>query len=367
MKFKLLSILSILFFLGNAQDDTLLFNGFSFMAVDSNSYFQLDETNKVNVNYQGWKTRSDMRALANAITDNMGSYIWYDDQTWRNWHVIPYTESIDTLIEDEVVTYDTITNIGLRSFSWFENPNRAATVLMTPPVYLKDNTGKLFWKSMPLQGPRYQDGYKVYILEGGSNTPENVPFQTIEYDFAMKELDVTNSSPLPTITSLFELERDFGFVPEDGSNHVEYTLPDTNELGEMDSTRQHPFMQGFELSLGDYNGYVQIAFVHDSYDNNGIILDDILIKGTGTIGLKEISLGSLNVFPNPVVHELFIEMEDNWINPTVQIFDVNGRLVMVQDVKAMNSIKVGALEPGQYLLKLYTQTGVYTQSFIKSK
>ena len=367
MKFKFLVILSIIFFCGNAQDDTLLFNDFSFLAIDSNSYFQLGETNKVNVDYQGWKTRSDMRAIANVITDDMSSYIWYDDQIWRNWHVIPYTDFIDTIIEDDVVTYDTTTNIGLRSFSWFENPNRAATVLMTPPVFMKDNTGRLFWKSMPLQGPRYQDGYKVYILEGGSNTPENVPFQTIDYDFVMKELDVSISSPLSTITSLAELERDFGFVPEDGVDHVEYTLPDTNELGETDSTRQHPFMQEFELSLGEYNGYIQIAFVHDSYDNNGIILDDILIKGTGTIGVKEISKGNLNIFPNPAVNQLFIEFDDNWINPTIQIFDINGRLVIAQDLKDMTAIKIGALEPGQYLLKLHTQTDVYTQSFIKSK
>ena len=40
---------------------------------------------------------------------------------------------------------------------------------------------------------------------------------------------------------------------------------------------------------------------------------------------------------------------------------------MEQALKAMSSIKVGALESGQYLLKLHTQTGVYTQRFIKSK
>ncbi len=367
MKFGLLSILSILIFLGQAQNDTLLFNGFSLMAVDSNSFFQLDETNKANIEYQGWQTRSDMRAIANEVTDDMDFYIWYDNQIWRNWHVIPYTEFIDTLTDDEVVTYDTTTNIGLRSFSWFENPNRASTVLMTPPVFMKDNTGRLFWKSMPLQGPRYQDGYKVYILAGEYNTPENVPFQAIDYDFAMKELDVTNSSPLSTITSLSRLEQDFGFVPEDGFNHVEYTLPDTNQFGETDSTRQHPFMQEFELSLGEYNGYIQIAFVHDSYNNNGIVLDDILIKGTGTIGVKEISKGNLNVFPNPAVNQIYIELDDNWINPIVQIFDINGRLVITQGLKDMTAIKIGTLEPGQYLLKLHTQTGVYIQSFIKSK
>ena len=289
MKFKILLVLTFTFSLGKSQFDTLLYNGFSFLAVDSNSYFQLGETNKANLEYQGWKTRSDLRALANSITEDTESYIWFDDQIWRSWHIIPYTDSIDTIITDDVITYDTTANFGLRSFSWFENPNRAATVLMTPPVFMNDNTGKLHWRSMPLQGPRHQDGYKVYILDGGSNTPDNVPFQTMDYDFAMKELDVTNSSPLPTITSLVELQNDFGFVPENGTNHLRYTLPDSNELGQIDSTRQHPFMQQFELSLSDYTGFIQIAFVHDSYDNNGIILDDILITGTGTIGTNEIS------------------------------------------------------------------------------
>ena len=371
MKLRFLYCFVGLFYFTNAQIDTVLYNDFSIQAIEiidsSTAYFKLDLTNELNVDSLGWKTRSDMRPLSNSIIETMEDYIWFDDQIWRNWHVIPYLESIDTIIEDDIVTYDTINNIGIRSFSWFENPNRSASVLMTPPIYMNDNNGQLFWKSKPMQGPRHQDGYKVYVLEGSLNDPDNVPFQTLDYAFAMKELNVTNSSPLKMITSLAVLERDFGFVPEDGSDHTEYTLPDANELGEIDSTRQQPFMQEFNLDLAQYSGFIQIAFVHDSYDNNAIVLDDILITGNGNVGVKEIYSDKLKIFPNPAVNELYIGFRDDWKKPEIQIFDINGRLVNNQFVNNMTPVNVAELQPGQYLAKLKTEDEIYVQSFIKVK
>lgn len=368
MKFRFLSFLVFSLLLVKAQSDTILYNGFSFLAVDStSSTFDLSKTNEVNIQFQRWEIRSDMRALSNSISENMDTYIWFDDQIWRTWHIIPYIESIDTTINDDIISYDTTNNIGIRSFSWFENPNRASSVLMTPPIYLNDNSGVLYWKSKPQQGPRYQDGYKVYVLEGSLNNPDNVPFQSLDYNFAMKELDVTNSSPLKTITSLKELKRDFGFVPEDGFNHTEYTLPNPNPLGDIDSTRQHPFMQKFNLSLEQYTGFIRIAFVHDSYDNNSIILDDLLITGNGVIGSKEIYSDDLKMFPNPTVDHLFIQFSDSWIKPEIKIFDINGRLVMNQILHNLEPIKVGTLEPGQYFVQLKTENKIFVQSFVKLK
>lgn len=370
MRFRLLQILIIFVFSVNAQNDTLLYNNFSIQVieiVDSSAYFMLDATNKVNIDSLGWKTRSDMKAISNDIISNVeSSNIWFDQMIWRNWHMTEYPDYIKNVTQDELVQYDTLSNFGIRSFSWFEKQGRATSVLISPPVFLNDYNGALSWKSRPVQGPRHQDGYKVYILEGANNDPDNVPFETMEYAFAMKELDVSNSSPLSTITSLAELERNFGFIPEDGFDHIKYILPDTNELGEMDSTRQEPIMQQFNLSLYEYNGYIQVAFVHDSYDNNGIILDDILITGKGEVLINKIYKSNLNIFPNPAVKELFIDFDQNWKNPLVKIFDLNGRLVLRQKLDFMSSIKIGFLESGQYLLRLETNTGVYTQNFVKS-
>lgn len=371
MKLRFLYCFIAFFYFVDAQTDTVLYNSFSMQAIEiidsSTAYFNLDSTNYANIYGQRWKTRSDMRALSNKIIETFENESWFNDQICKDWHVYPYIESIDTIIEDEIVSYDTTTNVGLRSFSWFENPSRAATVLMTPPITMYDNTGELSWRSMPMQGPRHQDGYKVYILKGKFNDPENTPFQALDYDFAMKELDVTNSSPLKTVTSLVELHKEFGFVPDDGTDHNKYTLPDANELGEVDSTRQQPFMQQFSLDLAEYIGDFKVAFVHDSYDNNAIFLDDILITGNGIIGSKEINPKDLKIFPNPTLDHLFIQFSDSWINPEIKIFDINGRLVVNQISFDLEPLKVGFLEPGQYFVQLKTENQIFVQSFIKLK
>lgn len=375
MKIKLLFVLVLGFLIGKSQDDTLLINEFSILAYDDTVLtngdtafvFNLKESNKANVEYQDWQNFSEMAALANDVTDGSEDYIWFDDQVWRKWHIIPYIESIDTMIGGDTVVFDTISNFGIRSFSWLEGSSPATSILMTPPVFLEDNTSRLFWESMPLQGPRHQDGYKVFVLDGGLNDPEFTDFNSLSYEFAMKELDVSNSSPLSTLTSLAELENDFGFIPYDGVNHTQYSLPDTNELGDVDSTRQHPFMQQFELDLSSYSGFIQIAFVHDSYDNNGIVLDNILIKGTGSIGVSKVRKGSLKVYPNPVSDKLFIENTNDFLNSVVQIFDIEGRLVLSEKLKRYSGIDLTAVEAGQYIVKILSDNTVYTQTFTKIK
>ncbi len=375
MKSNLLLIFIVSFVLCKSQNDTLLINEFSLLAYDDTVLvagdtaflFNLKESNKGNVEYQNWQNYSEMAALANDVTNVTDGYMWFDNQLWRKWHIIPYTESIDTLFTNDSVSYDTTSNFGIRSFSWLEGSGYATSVLMTSAVFIKDNTAKLYWKSMPVQGPRHQDGYKVYVLNGGLNDPEYTPFGTMSYEFAMKELDVSNSSPIPTLNSLTQLENDFGFIPSDGVNHTRYTLPDSNELGEVDSTRQQPFMQEFELDLSLYSGFIQIAFVHDSYDNNGIILDDILIKGTGSVGQIEVEKFELNVYPNPVSNELFIENNKAFINAFVEVFDLNGRLVLSDKLKPYLGIDLSELDAGQYIVKLQSNVTVYTQTFIKIK
>lgn len=376
MKLKLFFLFSLFALFGKTQNDTLLYNDFSFQAYNADTinedsivfYFDLLQTNSANIQYQGWETLPNQGDVSDVITTGVENYIWYNDDLWKDWHIIPYTDSIDTIVGIDTVTYDTISNFGVRSFSWFKTPARAQTVLLTPAVFLKDNSGVLSWRSMPLQGPRHQDGYKVFILPGGNNDLETTPFLTLEYDFAMKELDVSNSSPLKTITSLVELQENFGFVPFDGTDHIEYTLPDTNGEGNIDSTRQQPFMQEFQLSLSAYSGVsVQIAFVHDSYDNNGIVLDDILIMGTGVMSASEIVQNWLNVYPNPTTNKLFIEHAENWDTSKVEIFDFKGSLVLTTELNNNSSVDVSMLEAGQYFLKLHVADGVYTQSFIKAK
>lgn len=221
---------------------------------------------------------------------------------------------------------------------------------------------------MPMQGPRYQDGYKVFILETGYNTLDLVQFANIDYVFAMKELDVTQSGVPAYVTSLAELMSTYDFVPSDGVMHENYELKDTTEAGIVDSTIQQPYMQEFEIDLTPYIGKdIQVIFMHDSYDNYGIVFDDILIAGDGFVSSKEIKKGVAQIFPNPVRDLIFAEVPDTYKKAIIEIYDVKGSLVFANKYRRLKGIDVSSFKNGQYVLKLQTEKTVYTQSFIKTK
>ena len=112
MKSNLLLIFIVSFVLCKSQNDTLLINEFSLLAYDDTVLvagdtaflFNLKESNKGNVEYQNWQNYSEMAALANDVTDVTDGYMWFDNQLWRKWHIIPYTESIDTLFANDSVS-----------------------------------------------------------------------------------------------------------------------------------------------------------------------------------------------------------------------------------------------------------------------
>lgn len=379
MKKICLILLTVLSFSGFAQNDTLLYNTFNLFDIDTFitegndtiPYLDLDESVWVNLELQGWQTFSNKEQITTQITSSAEgeNYYLYEEGLWDSWHIHSYLlDSVDTIVEVDTTIYDTLADFGLASYSWLELPNRLQNAFMTPPVFLSGNQSTLRWKSMPMQGPRHQDGYKVYVLDGGYHKIDEVKFNELNYDFAMKELDVTNASPPKYLTSLHELQTTFDFVPLDGSDHINYALKDTTEEGIVDSTLQQPYMQEFELDLSGYvDRYVQVVFLHDSYDNYGIVFDDVLITGSGSIGVEKVQKGQARVYPNPVQNELFIELDKTFYNAELRVYDVKGQEVVSQLYNSFQSVNTAQLSPGQYFIQLTTEESIYTQSFIKTK
>ena len=369
MKNIVLAFLCFFTFFTNAQDDTLLFNDFSIDLYSvEDSLFDYEATNTINLTAQGWDIYSDNFApispyVINAIVD----YQYYDPLIFRNWHIASYLLSTDTIAENDSTYIKQNFNNGLRSFSWVTPSDSVLNILLSPNVWIGGDSSRVRWKSMPMQGPRHQDGYQVYIIKGGGKEPLTLPLENLEPDFVMKRMSVVNGYPDTTNTSFAYLEKNFGFHPENGVMHTEYIPRETENFGEFDSAYQYPLMQEFELDLSHIeNQFIQVAFVHNSYDNVGIVLDDILILGTGKVNTHDLQSNAVGLFPNPTKNVLNIEL-GNDVPVFVKVFSLNGQFIESILLDGSHNINVSRYKPGYYLMEIKGEKGYYSTRFIKKK
>lgn len=83
-----------------------------------------------------------------------------------------------------------------------------------------------------------------------------------------------------------------------------------------------------------------------------------------TNGISEVKKGVLNVYPNPVQNELFVELENEEITQ-MDILNLSGQVVKSIGNNASKSIDVSALTQGVYFLKVHTENGTSTNRFVK--
>lgn len=86
-----------------------------------------------------------------------------------------------------------------------------------------------------------------------------------------------------------------------------------------------------------------------------------------TLGLNENNLSSndIRMFPNPATSTLNIKVSENTSVKSIQIIDMNGRLVLsVKD--NFETINLSGLQSGLYILNLESSNGFITKRFIKN-
>ncbi|TLX78384.1 choice-of-anchor D domain-containing protein [Labilibacter sediminis] len=87
------------------------------------------------------------------------------------------------------------------------------------------------------------------------------------------------------------------------------------------------------------------------------------------IGIDEIELGDVVLYPNPAQNQLFLSIKDVDINiETFKIMDATGQVVLipqVSDNESKMALNISSLSPGLYMLQLETKEGVLVKKFIK--
>jgi len=253
---------------------------------------------------------------------------------------------------------DTTNNVALAASSWFSSPAAASNYLITPNVQLGLHD-TLFWKSAPSQTPRYLDGYQVLI-----STTNNSDLSFHDTLFTAAEM----TAILGTNDSVFS---GYSFSP--GFVHG---LDGTFTEFANDSARLHGVLKPFSAPLDAYaNQNVFIAIHHNSYDDNLISIDDMMIRGTlSTVGIKENKMDlNLSVFPNPANHndnaQLNFELSAE-TSVTISVNDVTGKLIYSENKGSLAqgrhfaSINTAALAKGFYTIGVQTKNGKNTAKLI---
>lgn len=271
--------------------------------------------------------------------------------------------------ESDLGTNEPTENSAFTSCSFrFSPPIQNQNWLITPPVFITDNTYSLSWKSLTVQGPFFVDGYKV-LISNGSNDPDS--FTAVL--FTASQMLTFNQHP-DSIGSLNLINYTFspGYLHAGGFTNTDYFFIDSLDVaGEL-----KPYFHGrFEphcVSLAQYaNQTVYIAFLHDSYDDFTLQIDDIAVTNTScpVIGASNPAAGVLHyvVQPNPARDFAQVSWSLQTQEPVcLSLLTVAGAVVWQQNFQASPArVDLREQAAGVYFVRLQTADGQATRRLIK--
>ena len=170
------------------------------------------------------------------------------------------------------------------------------------PVIIPSATSSLSFYTMSFNGTSYPDALKVMIAPNGGNTVA---------DFTATAI------PLTTVS---------------WSQYQEETA-----------------------SLADYAGQsIRIAFVHQSNDQFGLLIDEVSVSNVN--GINEVETSSFTIYPNPATDILTVNGEG-----LAEVYNTLGQMVISENVNGTAQLNVNNLESGVYFVRMNGAT----QRFIK--
>jgi hypothetical protein len=214
------------------------------------------------------------------------------------------------------------TNIVARSSSWTNNSSlQVQNYLITPPIEIVDNTAMLYWRSAPLQTPRYADGMSVVVAKN-SNLESNFTDTLKRYaEFVTASPDTSFNQNYSNYTF------SSGYIHGASAADTMYLQLPANG----DSSRYRGLLRPDSASLAAFVGEtIYIAFLADSHDDFYYILDDIMVKGTRANSVKELENNNFNMvlFPNPAAQSTRVAFKvDKLSRVIISIIDMEGKLV----------------------------------------
>ncbi len=251
-------------------------------------------------------------------------------------------------------------NDAFTSCSWLDsNSPQSRNWLITSPVYIPDDTYWLCWRSLSYYGPDIMDGYQVL-----ASTSTNLTAAFTDTLFSAAQTTYAYQSG-----SLFLTDYEFseGYIHANGYTDTNYFFKDSEATGMF----YHGKLEPHSKSLAAYAGQtVYLAFLHDSYNDYQLQIDDILVTNTFVSANNPSNFLYFNILPNPVQDFAFL----NWESPTPQegnlsVVDQSGKIVFEKQFNTRTQgqfyLDLQGYSQGIYYCKLETATGQATRLLVK--
>lgn len=322
-----------------------------------------------NFNGETWTEISDIELLTET-----GNYIVYDyptaidgDDKWYNVDLDGLADQNDrplewfrssALTDDDSTTFDAV----YASSSWFSSPAAVDNMLITNSFYCPSDA-VLSWYSAPRQTPLYLDGYSVKV-----STNTNDPFDFTTTIFEAAEY-VSRQAGDSCLFSNYTFGPAANFVHGQDGTYI----TDNGDIP-ADCQRNWGSLKKQSVNLSQFAGqHIYIAFVHDSYDDNLITLDNILVTGTYVDDTKieeEIQF-TFAAYPNPTTDKLNISYTLNGQSDVmIRLTDFSGRTVKQVQLANQNgnmnaSVDMSDLSAGIYNITLESAVGKATKKVVK--
>ena len=323
-----------------AQNDTLLYENFD-QDPSGNTNFLTGFQPPAAVNDPNWYNW-DQDALPDMSTQGNRPGEWF-------WQSGGFAD-VDTL------------DGCMASNSWTLAPTTPVeNYLITPALDIIDANAVAHWASASFQTPRYLDGYRVMVSTTNNdlNSFTDTLFMAAEMTGWINQ---PNDPPDSSFASFF-----FGppgtYIQGFDGTFVEY---------QGDSLRLRGVQKPFSASLAAYSGQmIYIAFIHYTFDDNLLSLDDILVTGTSAIGVNELDRDPLKLYayPNPAVSYTMLNFTvDKASNVTLKVTDVLGKEVMKREISGVSGkyslpLSVDGYSAGTYFYTVTSATATSTGKF----
>lgn len=211
-----------------------------------------------------------------------------------------------TLLPDPLDTSSTPNHV-MGSTSYFEPVGTANRWLITPPIALGAYGNFFYWNARS-HDPSFPDNYKVLV------------------------------STTDTQISSF-----------------------TDTIGLIQQEYATWFPRLVDLSNAGYNNQtIYVAFVNNTYDGFALYVDDIRAEIEDPVGINELHVVSVNVYPNPVSDVLKVKSAANI--ESLELVSFSGERLMLTTESEIN---VSSLQSGSYFVKVVTDQGSVVKAFVK--
>jgi pectate lyase len=324
-------------------------------------------------------------ALKSALTNYVSSLLNVQGETPAVVNTQTLTSTSNT--NQTVASGSTISNI---IFTWGGDATDAnvpeLTELNAAGISVVKNVGA---KTITISGTPSADVSFSVVTNGTSGTPVTLtgtiviasatPSDEI-HDFTVSSLASTFYNFLPTGTSVANLSTSKGTISYNGLTLTQCLKMETNTSITFTTTQASTLTLVMNTSATDATAQIKVDGTNRT-DASGIITlslaagNHTLAKSNSanlfyiktaynTLGIEQNSeIPKLTLYPNPVTNNLYLSTSTSKIEK-VMIYSITGALVK-STLTNVENIDVSTLKKGNYLVKVTTDQGSFTQKFIK--